>query len=1096
MPEFTFQSPGINIREIDNSAMPAVPDELGPIIIGRTLKGPAMEPVKITSWDSYVKVFGKPTAGGLSATGDVWRDGPNMSAPTYASYAAQAWLASGNSPVTIVRLLGDQVDTPSSNGFAGWQVSGASGCVPSASAAHNSTAYGLFVIDKAACIADSGASSKVGITTSTLSNYEGQTITVGTTIFEFDYSSNGAATTDAIAVDISSAGSEEGVVLALIAAIQVKIDDGTLNVDVEVDGGNAKVMVIRNLGASTVALASSSGLHCGLEDASAPGTYDQISVTLAAITGGKYGSLGAILYCDSGYMTLSGTVPDGNSNKSSSACTFIESIGDSLMFGIDVYDTASAKIGSTLKFNFSKSSSKYIRNVLNTNPQKVNTTMTPSADQATYWLGETFERSLKQFVTSSTSGNQYAVLLPLHKADGDANKANWGYQRKEHTKAKTGWVISHDEGNEPTDYNIETYAANPLFRFHCLHGGDDLQKEIMVGIEDIKLAPNANVNAYPSFSVTVRDVAGNLLEKFTNCNLNNNSSNYIEDRIGNFRISSWSESLKKYIYIGDIENRSSYIWVEMKKSDGGYQPNDLPFGFTGPGRPKGFDISEGVSSARALGTGASFAGVFVKGSGSVPASGHSGINDFAGGLPSNATAMFKFPSLILRNSGSDGNPANPYKALYGIRPKDSTTSRVHDNDYVDYLRALPSEFDSSTHEPSGDFEYSFIFSLDNIKIDTANNVITYVSGSRKGNTSYTALSGGTSALLTKKVKQFIMPMFGGRHGLDITQAEPFRNPLIGDLGASESTNYLRHTLLKAVETVKDPEVVPANLILAPGIQDATITDRIISLADDRQDMLAIVDLVGDYLSEYESEDDAATRQGSVATVVDHAENTRMFNSTFACTFYPAVQAIDRMNNNNRVWLPSSIAGLGGMAQSEALSAAWFAPAGFNRGGLGALGGPTGPMVTQARMRLDSDERDELYEMHINPIATFPNEGVVIFGQKTLQSPGINSALSRINVRRLLLFLKEKISHVAKNILFDQNVDSTWARFISEATPILDDVKARFGLTDFKLVLDTTTTTAAMIDQNILYAQVYLKPARAIEYIAIDFMVTRTGASFA
>ena len=97
---------------------------------------------------------------------------------------------------------------------------------------------------------------------------------------------------------------------------------------------------------------------------------------------------------------------------------------------------------------------------------------------------------------------------------------------------------------------------------------------------------------------------------------------------------------------------------------------------------------------------------------------------------------------------------------------------------------------------------------------------------------------------------------------------------------------------------------------------------------------------------------------------------------------------------------------------------------------------------------------------------------------------------------MLIENKSFKSHVAKNILFDQNVDSTWARFISEATPILDDVKARFGLTDFKLVLDTTTTTAAMIDQNILYAQVYLKPARAIEYIAIDFMVTRTGASFA
>jgi hypothetical protein len=135
------------------------------------------------------------------------------------------------------------------------------------------------------------------------------------------------------------------------------------------------------------------------------------------------------------------------------------------------------------------------------------------------------------------------------------------------------------------------------------------------------------------------------------------------------------------------------------------------------------------------------------------------------------------------------------------------------------------------------------------------------------------------------------------------------------------------------------------------------------------------------------------------------------------------------------------------------------------------------------------------EVNINPIATFPNEGVVIFGQKTLQS-GNPSALGRINVRRLLIYLKSKISRVATTILFDNNVSSTWARFKNRAEPILSDVQSRFGLTEYKLVLDENTTTADLIDRNILYAQVYLKPARAIEFIAIDFIVTKTGAEFA
>ena len=136
----------------------------------------------------------------------------------------------------------------------------------------------------------------------------------------------------------------------------------------------------------------------------------------------------------------------------------------------------------------------------------------------------------------------------------------------------------------------------------------------------------------------------------------------------------------------------------------------------------------------------------------------------------------------------------------------------------------------------------------------------------------------------------------------------------------------------------------------------------------------------------------------------------------------------------------------------------------------------------------------MYEVNINPIATFPNEGVVIFGQKTLQQTP--SALDRINVRRLMIFLKAEIGKVARNLLFDQNVESTWARFRSQAEPILSNVKSRFGLTDYRLILDGTTTTPDLIDRNIMYAKIFLKPARAIEYIAIDFVITRTGAEFA
>jgi hypothetical protein len=190
-------------------------------------------------------------------------------------------------------------------------------------------------------------------------------------------------------------------------------------------------------------------------------------------------------------------------------------------------------------------------------------------------------------------------------------------------------------------------------------------------------------------------------------------------------------------------------------------------------------------------------------------------------------------------------------------------------------------------------------------------------------------------------------------------------------------------------------------------------------------------------------------------------------------------------------MPSSVAAIGAMSYTDRVRAPWFAPAGFNRGGLSS--GVAGLPVINVTQKLTSKDRDDLYDANINPIASFPNEGIVIFGQKTLQVT--RSALDRINVRRLLLFIKKGISNIAANILFEPNVRSTWARFIGQAEPFLADVKARFGLDDYKLVLDETTTTPDLIDRNVLYAKVYLKPTRAIEFVAVDFIISNTGASF-
>ena len=144
-------------------------------------------------------------------------------------------------------------------------------------------------------------------------------------------------------------------------------------------------------------------------------------------------------------------------------------------------------------------------------------------------------------------------------------------------------------------------------------------------------------------------------------------------------------------------------------------------------------------------------------------------------------------------------------------------------------------------------------------------------------------------------------------------------------------------------------------------------------------------------------------------------------------------------------------------------------------------------------QLLAKQRDQLYDANINPIASFVTEGIVVFGQKTLQERP--SALDRINVRRLVIFLKKQISILSTQILFEQNVQATWSRFKNLIEPFLANVKVDFGITDYKLILDESTTTPDLIDQNVVYAKIMIKPARAIEYIAIDFIVASTGASF-
>jgi phage tail sheath protein FI len=184
-------------------------------------------------------------------------------------------------------------------------------------------------------------------------------------------------------------------------------------------------------------------------------------------------------------------------------------------------------------------------------------------------------------------------------------------------------------------------------------------------------------------------------------------------------------------------------------------------------------------------------------------------------------------------------------------------------------------------------------------------------------------------------------------------------------------------------------------------------------------------------------------------------------------------------------VPPSVPAIGALAYNDRVSYPWFAPAGFNRGALDS--------VTNVDIRLNTADRDVLYDARINPIATFPTGGFVIFGQKTLQMA--KSALDRVNVRRLLIEVKRIVASQANRLLFEQNNAATRARFVSQVSPLLTLVQAQAGIEQFKIVCDATNNTQTDVDTNRMNGRIIIVPTRAIEFISIDFVITNSGVIF-
>jgi len=261
-----------------------------------------------------------------------------------------------------------------------------------------------------------------------------------------------------------------------------------------------------------------------------------------------------------------------------------------------------------------------------------------------------------------------------------------------------------------------------------------------------------------------------------------------------------------------------------------------------------------------------------------------------------------------------------------------------------------------------------------------------------------------------------------------------------------------------------------NILLTPGLYNSLQTSPITTLISNTQNRGDAIYIV-----------DPAPYGSTVSTVVTQAASR---NSSYATMYWPWCQVLDP-DTGAQVFVPASTMIGGVYAYNDQVSEPWFAPAGINRGGLG--------QVLRAEQKLTQTQRDTLYGGKINPLATFPGTGVVVYGQKTLQTQA--SALDRVNVRRLLIELKSYISQVANNLVFEQNTASTRNQFLSQVNPYLESVQQRQGLYAFKVVMDDSNNTPDVIDRNQLVGAIYIQPTRTAEFIYLDFNILPTGATF-
>ena len=334
-----------------------------------------------------------------------------------------------------------------------------------------------------------------------------------------------------------------------------------------------------------------------------------------------------------------------------------------------------------------------------------------------------------------------------------------------------------------------------------------------------------------------------------------------------------------------------------------------------------------------------------------------------------------------------------------------------------------------------------------------------------------------------KFSFFVQSGFNGRNIFNEDKVKMSNNAVRREMedvsGETQETSATVAAYLKALDIMGRTSDVEIQLLAIPGIREEVVTNEAINTVENRFDAMYVMDI---------QERDALNAVVTSSLQQPHVQNTvtafgdRALDTSFGAAYFPNVTMTDPVKNT-LVEVPPSVSVMGALALNDKLAHPWFAPAGSTRGVL--------QTTSDVSVRINQENADRLYSADINPIRKMQNNTVQVFGQKTLMQA--QSALDRINVRRLLIDVRRQVRMIANRFLFEPNREATLAAFSATVQPVLQRIQQQQGVDRYKVIIDTTTTTQADVENNTIRGKIFLQPTRAVEFVSLDFVVTNAGA---